>query len=92
VSDHLPVRVDLQLPSRIAAPVELAMGDVIGGAVVPLAVGNPATTPADALDYSFTAPAGSPHPPATSRSPPARPTRSTRSASPPGRSDSAAAR
>lgn len=61
-SDHLPIRVDLQLPSRASAPAALAFGSVITGATASqvLAVAN-ADAPADVLDeltYSFAAPAG----------------------------------
>jgi hypothetical protein len=60
VSDHLPVRVDLQLPSKISTAASLAFGTVIvgGPASQNLSISNPATVPADGLDYSFTAPAG----------------------------------
>ena len=60
VSDHLPVRVDLQLPAKISASGSLAFGTVIvgGPASQNLSISNPATPPADGLDYSFTAPAG----------------------------------
>jgi hypothetical protein len=60
-SDHLPIRVDLQLPAKIAlAPPALAFGSVIVGAAASqnLAVSNPATLPADALDYTLAAPVG----------------------------------
>jgi hypothetical protein len=60
-SDHLPIRVDLQLPAKLAtAPPVLAFGNVIVGAAVSqnLAITNPAVLPADALDYSLAAPAG----------------------------------
>jgi len=60
-SDHLPIRVDLQLPARIvlSAP-SLAFGSVIvgGAAAQDLQITNPATLPADALDYSLSASAG----------------------------------
>lgn len=57
-SDHLPVRVDLQLPAKIAAPASLAFGTVIGGASADLAVANPAEAPADELNASLAAPLG----------------------------------
>jgi FlgD Ig-like domain len=57
-SDHLPLRVDIQLPAQINAPMSLAFGTVIAGASTDLSVGNPASPPADALTYSFAAPAG----------------------------------
>ncbi len=61
-SDHLPVRVDFQLPSRASAPALLALGSIITGGSTSqtLAVSN-ADAPADSLDeltYSFTPPAG----------------------------------
>jgi len=66
-SDHLPIRVDLQLPAKISVPATLAFGTVIVGATANqnLPVSNPATVPADELDYTlsadpgFTAPFGS---------------------------------
>jgi flagellar hook capping protein FlgD len=60
VSDHLPVRLDLQVPSKISASGPLTFGTVIVSAVASqnLSITNPATIPADGLDYSFTAPAG----------------------------------
>jgi len=57
-ADHLPIRVDVQLPARIDAPAVLALGTVITGGAANLPVANPAVPPADALDYSFTAPSG----------------------------------
>jgi hypothetical protein len=59
-SDHLPVRVDIQLPAKITTDASLAFGTVIVGATASqnLSVSNPATLPADALDYSFSPPAG----------------------------------
>lgn len=66
-SDHLPVRIDIQLPAKFSVtPGVLAFGTVITGAVAAqnLSIANPATAPADNLDYSmtpdagFTAPAG----------------------------------
>jgi hypothetical protein len=52
--------LDLQVPSKISASGPLAFGTVIVSAVASqnLSITNPATIPADALDYSFTAPAG----------------------------------
>ena len=66
VSDHLPVRVDFQVPARISVPTSLAFGTVIVGATASqnLAVSNVAVVPADALTYGlapdagFTAPSG----------------------------------
>jgi endonuclease/exonuclease/phosphatase family metal-dependent hydrolase len=57
-SDHLPVRVDVQVPAKVDAPAVLALGTVIVGGATQLSVTNPAAPPADALDYSLTAPAG----------------------------------
>jgi hypothetical protein len=60
-SDHLPVRVDLQLPARILTDPALAFGTVIVGAPPPaqnLAVSNPAVAPADSLNCTFVAPPG----------------------------------
>jgi len=60
-SDHLPLRVDIQLPALIAlAPAPINFGTVIvgGPASQNLSVSNTATPPADALDYSLAAPAG----------------------------------
>ncbi len=65
-SDHLPIRVDVQLPAKISVPAALAFGSVIVGASATqnLAVSNPAAVPADELNYAiaadagFTAPAG----------------------------------
>jgi hypothetical protein len=59
-SDHLPIRVDLQLPAKISASGPIAFGTVIVGATAAqnLSITNPATTPADELNYSLTAPAG----------------------------------
>lgn len=60
-SDHLPVRIDLRLPSRISTDAALAFGPVIIGAPAPsqdLTVNNPAVAPADSLHCTFAAPAG----------------------------------
>lgn len=59
-SDHLPIRVDLQLPAKISLPPALAFGSVIVGATATqnLAVSNPAVVPADELDYALAADAG----------------------------------
>ena len=61
VSDHLPVRVDIQVPAKInTATSPIAFGSVIVGASAStnLAVSNPATPPADTLEYSYSPPAG----------------------------------
>lgn len=52
VSDHLPIRVDLQLPAKGSAPAALAFGTVITGATAQqtLTVGNQAAGPGDVLD------------------------------------------
>jgi endonuclease/exonuclease/phosphatase family metal-dependent hydrolase len=57
-SDHLPIRVDIQLFARLAAAGALDLGTVIAGGSANLGVTNAAAAPADVLDYSFTAPAG----------------------------------
>jgi len=57
-SDHLPIRVDIQLFAKLGVPDALAFGSVIGGGSASLSVSNTAVMPADLLDYSFTAPAG----------------------------------
>jgi hypothetical protein len=59
-SDHLPVRVDIQLPARITLVFNPAFGTVIVGATASqaLTVSNPAVAPADNLDYSMTADPG----------------------------------
>jgi hypothetical protein len=59
-SDHLPVRVDLQLPAEISTDASLAFGSVIVGATATgnLTVSNPALAPADSLNCSFVAPSG----------------------------------
>lgn len=59
-SDHLPVVITIQVPSKIVAESQLDFGDaILGGApTVNLNVSDGAVQPADALDYSFTPPAG----------------------------------
>lgn len=57
-SDHLPIRVDLQLPAKIDVPATLALGSVIGAGSGLLTVGDPATGIADELTFTFSAPAG----------------------------------
>lgn len=60
-SDHLPVRVDLQLPAQIMTDPALAFGTVIVGAPAltqNLGMNNPAVAPADSLNCTFSAPAG----------------------------------
>lgn len=60
-SDHLPLRVDLQLPAKIMVDPALAFDPVIIGAPLQsrdLMIGNPAISPADALDCVFTPPSG----------------------------------
>jgi endonuclease/exonuclease/phosphatase family metal-dependent hydrolase len=62
VSDHLPLRVDVQLPAEVqASPAMVAFGTVIVGAPAPqqsIAMTNPAVAPADDLDYTLAASAG----------------------------------
>jgi FlgD Ig-like domain len=59
-SDHLPVRVDLQVPAQITVASALDFGSVIVGAAASqsLTVTNAASPPADDLDYSFSADPG----------------------------------
>ena len=60
-SDHLPVRIDLQAPSKISTSPALAFGSVLIGAAPQsrdLTVSNPAMAPADSLNCTFAAPAG----------------------------------
>jgi hypothetical protein len=60
-SDHLPLRVDLQVPARITTDATLAFGSVIIGAPTQsqdLTVNNPAVAPADSLHCTFAAPDG----------------------------------
>lgn len=61
-SDHLPSRIDLQVPAKIGVSnAPLAFGTVITGATPPvqnLLVANPAAAPADTLEYTYTPPAG----------------------------------
>ena len=59
-SDHLPVRIDISVRSKITVASSLPFGTVIVGATAtqPINIQNSATAPADDLDYSFTADAG----------------------------------
>ncbi len=59
-SDHIPVYADFQVPAKLDCASSLAFGEVIIGAVSEqiLSVGNSAVSPADDLDYSFSAPSG----------------------------------
>src|SRR6185503_13652321 len=61
-SDHLPIRVDLQLPARSSGPASLAFGTVIVGATatqtLELANANAPIDQLDGLTYSLVAPAG----------------------------------
>lgn len=62
-SDHLPIRLDLQLPAKMSVDSSaIALGTAIVGAGSPptavLTVTNTATPPADGLDLGTTAPAG----------------------------------
>ena len=66
-SDHLPIRVDIQLPAKLTTDATLAFGSVIVGALAQsrdLTVSNPAVAPADSLNCTFAAPAdfGAPGP------------------------------
>jgi FlgD Ig-like domain len=66
-SDHLPQRIDIQWPSMMAVTGGPAdFGTAIVGATAILgtvSVTNPATPPSDALDVTFTPPAGLSAPP-----------------------------
>lgn len=59
-ADHLPVYADFQVPAKLDAPTALGFGDVIVGTprLVPLDLTNPATPPADELDYELSIPSG----------------------------------
>ena len=60
-SDHLPVRVDLQLPAQILADATLVFDTVIVGAPTQtknLGLNNPALAPADSLNCTFVASSG----------------------------------
>lgn len=60
-SDHIPVLLELQVPARLSdLGGSLTFGEVIvgGAAQETLAVSNAASSPADSLDYSMSAPAG----------------------------------
>jgi hypothetical protein len=60
-SDHLPLRIDLQVPARISADAALAFDPVIVGAPAPAHhqwIGNTAEAPADSLDCDFSPPPG----------------------------------
>jgi len=60
-SDHLPVRVDLQVPAKLALDTSpIAFGTVIVGAPasVDRSISNPASPPADALDCGYAPPVG----------------------------------
>jgi endonuclease/exonuclease/phosphatase family metal-dependent hydrolase len=57
-ADHLPVRVDLQLPAILDAPPSLALGTVIVGGGADLSIGNDASVPGDGLTYTLTPSAG----------------------------------
>ncbi len=58
-SDHLPVRVDMQVPAKLSVGSTLAFAPVIVGAptqTLGLTVSNPAVTPGDSLNCTFAAP------------------------------------
>lgn len=59
-SDHLPLILQIQLPPKVNAVASLPFGTVILGATATqsLAVSNSASTPADELNYTLTAPSG----------------------------------
>ena len=58
VSDHLPVRVDIQVPAISEVAASLDLGTAIVTATASLAVSNVALAPADGLTYTLAAPAG----------------------------------
>jgi hypothetical protein len=60
-SDHLPLRLDLQLPAMILADASLVFDTVIVGATTQteyLSLSNPAIAPADSLNCTFVASSG----------------------------------
>ncbi len=60
-SDHLPLRIDIQLPAKISTPSLVTFGTVIAGApaaMQSLGITNTATGLADSLNCAFTAPSG----------------------------------
>ena len=60
-ADHMPLRFDISLPARVTVSGgPFAFGTVITGATATTnwTVGNPATPPADTLEYTLTATAG----------------------------------
>jgi hypothetical protein len=63
-SEHIPIRIDLQLPAHVDVAATLDLGTVIVGGGGSLDLSNAAPPPADALSYTlsvssgFTAPAG----------------------------------
>jgi hypothetical protein len=61
VSDHLPVRVDFQLPALLSVSnAPIAFGTAIVGATVgtTLSVSNPAPVPGEVLSYAYAPPTG----------------------------------
>jgi endonuclease/exonuclease/phosphatase family metal-dependent hydrolase len=68
-ADHLPIRVDVQLPAILSATSKLDFGTLIAGGSTQLTIANPAVAPADGLTYmlstsqEFLAPAGGEIPP-----------------------------
>lgn len=69
-SDHLPIRVDLQVPAKIAvdaSPIDVGTA-ILGASPLPtrdLAIGNPAVAPADELTLTFSTTPGFQPPAAT---------------------------
>jgi endonuclease/exonuclease/phosphatase family metal-dependent hydrolase len=59
-SDHIPIRVDLQLPALAQIAGSLPFGSVLVGATASqaLTVANAAAVPADELTYAYAPPAG----------------------------------
>jgi len=59
-ADHLPVQLEIQLPAKMVVTADLSFGTAIQGYSIThtVTVENPASVPADDLDYSFTVGAG----------------------------------
>jgi hypothetical protein len=86
-SEHVPIRIDLQLPPRLGVVSAFDLGTVIVGGGVPITITNIAMAPAAPLHYSlaattgFSAPGGSftlgTGPVRSTRSPPPRGPRAT---------------
>jgi len=57
-SEHVPIRIDLQLPPRLGVVSAFDLGTVIVGGGVPIAITNIAMAPAAPLHYSLAATTG----------------------------------